>query len=388
LDTLCGTYLQEYRHGISIPSPSSSLSDETSINVFHMYSAFPKRRLTTRGAGRRSSMMIYRPSIGHVDASRGQETELSDPNSGPVISDDEGDDGLAMSGMDFMCDADYGADDDSDDGGDRLDLRLPVALSLQGEGSAAPPSKIQWDSVFTDPKTERTSSSNDESVRNSIVNLLPLNDWTQSSYGYAPPVQEVNNSTDTATLTSQFTSLNLQASTSSEIRATPFPHQTANSWAGANHWKSKLSLTRQRAVAATLASTKASSGGKVSKKVKVTEGGKEEKEKKKKFCFDFENLSSEVSDQIDTTWENSGGGGKGTKSRRLDPRVLSQTVRQKMIKKARELMLPEDMKRDRRDLYRYTDLDDDTGSGSHSLDRLSQWDPLLVLPHHLSDGQA
>lgn len=336
-DELCGTFLKEYREDTSL-IPSTFSSDSNLHDILSLSNAFPsyetlqqsseeKRRRQTR---RRSSLLIFQQSNEQqLDGSSSLTPQLNDNDD----DDDDDDAGDNPFGMDFICNNDYGNQDEEE-----VNDMERNPLSLQ-------PSKIQWDSVFDNlEKRNSVSQEINDFGASSVTQMLPSVDWTQSSYGYATLPHENN----ILSLSSQFTSLNLQTSNHNNNSIIPLPfNQSTNAWAGANHWKSKLHLKRNH-------ETKP-----LETEVKKTTT---KRTTKTKFSFNFMNLHSDISEYIDTiTWESSkkkNTKGKSTStsgsstSSRLDPRLLSETILKKQQKNAKDLLLPEDQKIERKDLYR------------------------------------
>jgi hypothetical protein len=365
-----------------------------------------KRRLTRR----RSSLLFYRQSHclereedGHVAAA----DAVVVPNA-PLLSesededeDEEGDSqnpaanvngkvGALNEGLDFICDDDYGVspgygDDDDDGEGDDLfafgSPLTPGKPSLSGRASvtgAGVSSKIQWDSVFTDPLASASATSSSPSTTSARAgagagaggvsvgreSLLPSVDWTQASFGYAT-LPSARTGGTVGALASQFTSLSLTLPNQQQLQGQGQGQQgyqqmrsSMNSWAGANHWKSKLSP----ATTTVSVTTGGAPGGKRKKKTEVEEettgdtgkgskakGGKS-KSSKVKFHFDFFENSESNDVTVAGSWK------KSSKSR-VDPRLLSESVLRKQRSRGSNgtralLLLPEDQKIQVRDLYR------------------------------------
>lgn len=315
--SLCGNFLNEYRDDTGmIPC---SFSSDSIKSILSLCNAFPpsesvkpsKEEQKRRQTRRRSSLLMYRQSFLAEESPVNGDSDQASPE---ICSDD---DDNGFSAMDFICSNDYGDEDDNE-----VDMIPPAPQS----------SKIQWDSVFTDPeKRKSTPQESDDIGTTSVVQSLPTVDWTQSSYGYATIQQSDQNVTS---LSSQFTSLTLDGQSASNM---PF-NQSTNAWAGANHWKSKLQTKRK---------TDTSNDEK-----KVENKKTSKRSTKAKFAFNFDDLESDVSEFIDVTWESSKKATGKAKSSRLDPRLQSDTILKKQQKNAKDLLLPEDQKIERRDLYR------------------------------------
>jgi hypothetical protein len=431
-EELCGTFLKEYRNDTKLV-PSHFESEKTK-SLLSFMNAFPLLHTSASGGGhrhslskeekkrrltrRRSSLLMYRQSLVPGDQ------DMDAPHLPPqLVSDDDDDDdgsggdgdgdgdGPLAEGLDFICNDDYGAGDDFGGGGgggdedstsdDLFTFASPLTPHKPSVSGAAPAtsSKIQWESVFTDPLAPPSASAADpspEEAQESSQLLLPSVDWTQASYGYAtlPSGQGDQSSQDlnSLALATQFTSLSLSNTSLPVFAPSSAVSVVTNSWAGASHWKSKLSnATRRKKEEETMAAPGVKGGAK---------GGKKAKEGKQKFHFDFDDAAAAagggggggvgVSELIDVTWESN----KKKSKSRLDPRLLSETILKKQRRNARDLLLPEDQKIERRDIYRYPPpppsplfafLMSPSSPPSLRL-RLSQWDPLLVLPHFLSQG--
>lgn len=130
--------------------------------------------------------------------------------------------------------------------------------------------------------------------------------------------------------------MTLNSSSNSTVPLPSLSFLQINSWAGAKHWKSKLRV-------------KLTKNNEDEEKVEAETKVKETKEKKsrtskKAIQFSFSDLSSDISEEIDTVWKPEG--------RRQDPRIFSNAMIEKMKSKSGELLLPEDKKIEMKDLCR------------------------------------